>query len=251
MSRQGTQGSSFCAGYVSKKVLRYIYACTPYSSRDTCLPDLPICPPSNVVTHSSKLHAPRSLSRVGRQELRWREGDPQTSKVGNTHSTRSSSSVPSVTARDDSTLAAGKHPVRLSVIQSANNPSSCANTVGWRSTTSTGCLSTPLCRQRQLQKEWAVPSCRLSHNHNTSQHTPPRRICFTLPCCNPHARYPSCNGPASEGSQGAIPSNLLYIVHGIVSYSIDTTPQYCHLVQSTKVHGASMRYDRLRITPES
>lgn len=62
-----------------------------------------------------------------------------------------------------------------------------------------------------------------------TQYTPPRRI-FASPWqyCNPHARYPSCNGPASRGSQAAPPTHVLLRRW---PYSTDTTPRYCHLVQ--------------------
>lgn len=103
-------------------------------------------------------------------------------------------------------------------------------------------------RQAETNAKGTGLSCRLSHNHNTI-YSASAHLASPWQYCNPHARYPSCNGPASKGSQAAPPTTfscgaehtVLISQHGTVALYWD----------SNKVHGAPMPYDRLRITPES
>lgn len=91
-------------------------------------------------------------------------------------------------------------------------------------------------------------SCRLSHNHNTI-YSASAHLASPWQYCNPHARHPSCNGPASKGSQAASPTTFSCGAERTVLISLYGTVALYR--DSNKVHDAPRPYDRLRITPES
>ena len=68
----------------------------------------------------------------------------------------------------------------------------------------------PAVNQHAARDKWKRnrPSCRLSHNHNTI-YSASAHFASPWQYCNPHARYPSCNGPASKGSQASTSYHIL------------------------------------------
>lgn len=146
---------------------------------------------------------------VGRQERR-RKSDPQNFTQGwNTLSTNP------------------RHTVRLSLSKPTSSP--IPDTAGGQHNAG----------RDSCKKKPAFPAG--SHIIIT-RYTPPRRI-FASPWqhCNPHARYPSCNGPASRGSQAAPPTTLSCGAECTVLISYCW---YCHLVQGQ--HPSTWRTDAIR-----